>query len=89
MLDILFTTLAPISNQISLQIPLISMYLLSDWKPVWILINWLTVFKAGYIQGQHGTQNMSLFDLSLYVLVNNHQLCWDGSSWVEPVLSRD
>ena len=25
--------------------------------------------------------------LIVYVPVNNFQLCWDGSSWVEPVLS--
>ena len=30
-----------------------------------------------------------LFDLILYVPVNSFQSCWDGSSWVEPVLSRD
>ena len=29
-----------------------------------------------------------LFVLILYVTDNNFQLCWDGSSWVEPVLSR-
>ena len=28
-----------------------------------------------------------LFDLILKVPVNNFQLCLDGSSWVEPVLS--
>ena len=28
-----------------------------------------------------------LFALILYVPVNNFQLCWDGSSWVEPVIS--
>ena len=27
--------------------------------------------------------------LILYVLVNSFQLCRDGSSWVEPVLSKD
>ena len=31
----------------------------------------------------------SLFDLILYVPVNTFQLCRDGSSWVEPVLSKD
>ena len=31
-----------------------------------------------------------LFDLILYVRVNNFSvICWDGSSWVEPVLSKD
>ena len=30
-----------------------------------------------------------LFDFILYVPVNNLQLCPDGSSWVEPVLSKD
>ena len=30
-----------------------------------------------------------LFDLILYVPVNNFQLCLDGSSWVEPELSKD
>ena len=32
-----------------------------------------------------------MFDLIFYVPVNNlsHILCWDGSSWVEPVLSKD
>ena len=29
-----------------------------------------------------------LFDLILYVPVKIFQSCWDGSSWVEPVLSR-
>ena len=29
-----------------------------------------------------------LFDLILYVPVNNFQSCRDGSSWVEPALSR-
>ena len=30
-----------------------------------------------------------LFDLSLYVPVYNSQLCRNGSSWVESVLSKD
>ena len=30
-----------------------------------------------------------LFDLIFYIPVNNFQLCRDGSSWVEPVLSKD
>ena len=30
-----------------------------------------------------------LFDLIIYITVNNFQLSWDGSSWVEPVLSKD
>ena len=30
-----------------------------------------------------------LFDLILYIPVNNFQLCQDGSSLVEPVLSKD
>ena len=32
--------------------------------------------------------NLSLFDLILYVQVNNFQLCWDRSSWVEPVTKQ-
>ena len=31
----------------------------------------------------------SLFDLILYVPVNNFSVMWDGSSWVEPVLGKD
>ena len=30
-------------------------------------------------------QRYFLFDLIIYVPVNNFQLCQDGSSWVEPV----
>ena len=30
-----------------------------------------------------------LFNLVLYIPVNNFQLCQNGSSWVEPVLSKD
>ena len=30
-----------------------------------------------------------LFDLVLYILSTIFQLCRDGSSWVEPVLSKD
>ena len=30
-----------------------------------------------------------LFNLILYIPVNNFQLCLDGSSWVEPVLCKD
>ena len=30
-----------------------------------------------------------LFDLILYVPVNNFSIIWDGSSWVEPELSKD
>ena len=38
----------------------------------------------------HLNHDTVLFDLILYVLVNNYlQLCGDGSSWVEPVLSKD
>ena len=29
------------------------------------------------------------FDLIVYVPVNNFWLCWDGSSWVESILSKD
>ena len=32
--------------------------------------------------------SVDLFDLILYVPVKK-QLCWDESSWVEPVLSKD
>ena len=34
-------------------------------------------------------QLICLFDLILYVLSTIFQLCSDGSSWVEPVLSED
>ena len=30
-----------------------------------------------------------MFDFILYVTINNFPLCQDGSSWVEPVLSKD
>ena len=34
-----------------------------------------------------GTDKLCLFDLILYVPSTIFQLCRDGSSWVEPVLS--
>ena len=40
-----------------------------------------------YYRSQKGL--ITLFDLIIYVPVNNFQLCQDGSSWVEPVLSKD
>ena len=30
-----------------------------------------------------------MFDLILYVHSTIFQFCWDGSSWIEPVLSKD
>ena len=35
----------------------------------------------------HVSQGSCLFDLILYVPSTIFQLSWDGSSWVEPVLS--
>ena len=43
--------------------------------------------KAGICDGVPSTSAL-VFDLILYVPVNIFQSCWDGSSWVEPVLSK-
>ena len=34
-------------------------------------------------------KDLCLFGLMLYIPVINLQLCWDGSSWVVTVLSKD
>ena len=42
-------------------------------------------------QGMHRSNLIMncLFDLILYIQVNNFSVMLDGSSWVEPILSKD
>ena len=70
--------------------PSVSSQALYHWAtelPNYVVISMKTVHlfaELGMFQLVFG-----LFDLILYIPVNNLQICWDGSSWVEPIPSKD